>query len=1002
MTSAFQPNRLPLGGRILRDQPLAMRFDKRDVAAFQGDTLASALLANGVSIVGRGFKYHRPRGIFSAGPEEPGALVQLGENGRATPNTPATMIPAADGLRAQSQNCFPSLQYDLGAANQLLAPFIAAGFYYKTFIGPGQGTKFWMFCEKFIRQAAGLGKAPDSPDPDSYDKVNAFCDILVVGGGVAGLSAALSAARAGARVTLAEQHPDFGGALRGTPPNGETDQLVKDLLAELKSLPNAKLLPQTVVFGAYDSGVFGLIENADHSRRQNASAPRLRFHLLRAKSAVLAAGAVERPPMFGANDLPGVMLCESARIYANHFAVLPGKNAVVFANNDRAYATAADLAACGAQVHIVDPRKNPPPAAAAFADAAGVSVRAGHAVLRAQGFGKVRAVQVGKIESGLVGGALETIPCDLLAVSSGWSPAVHLWSQRGGAPVFDEKRFAFFADDSCAGNLIPAGLCAGVCGLRECAESGFAAGKKAASMADIKGRAGQFPDIPESPADSLEGFAPPLFAADNWGEPRGKVFVDLQNDATVSDVRQAAEEGYEAPEHLKRYTTIGMGTEQGKTANDNALFILAGATGKNFGGLSPPTYRPPYAGAAIGALAGAAVGRRFRPFRFSPMHAAHLECGARMTEAGLWLRPHYYPRGGETLEAASLREAAHVREKAGVVDVSTLGKIAVQGPDAAEFLNRVYANRWDSLATGKARYGAMLREDGMVFDDGVTARLGEDDFFMTTTTANAGPVLSHLEKLLQTRWPELRAQVASVSDEWGAVAVAGPRSREWLSQAAGKSADLSDAALPHMGFVWGEIGGARVRILRVSFSGERAYEVYARADCGSALWLALTEAGRAVEGIPYGVEALGILRIEKGHPAGPELDGRTTLRDLRLDRMAKKAGGFIGAALRKRAFLEEESRPVLVGLRAENPHEEIRAGSLLHSGGALKGNGEGWVSSAARSPAVGGFIALGFLTNGLSREGESVLCANPMEGGTVRARVEAPCFVDPEGGRMAG
>ena len=1008
--AASQPNRLPLGGRIDRARPLTMRLDDRPVAGFHGDTIASALLASGVSVVGRSFKYHRPRGIFSAGPEEPNALLQVGEGGFAAPNTPATMAAAADGLRLHSQNRFPSLQWDVGAASQLLAPFIAAGFYYKTFIGPGKGTKFWMFCEKFIRRAAGIGKAPDLPDPQSYHKVNGFCDVLAVGGGVAGLCAALAAARAGARVVVAEQHSHFGGAALANPANSETDRLLADLLAELQALPNAKLLAQTVAFGAYDHGVFGLIQNPSqkNSGQKNSARPGPSdplpntLHILRAKTAVLAAGAIERPPMFGGNDLPGVMLAESARLYAGRFAVLPGKNILVFANNDRAYAAAADFASLGATVRVVDPRKNPPGPVRALARDAGVEIRAGRAVLCASGFGKLRAATVGKIDGGRVGGALEKIPCDLLAVSAGWSPAIHLWSQRGGVPEYDEKRFAFLARPSDPRGFIACGLCAGAATLRESVASGFAAGKRAAAEAGIKGRSGAAPSPPENPPDALDGFAPPLFASDNWGEPRGKVFVDLQNDATVSDIRLAAREGYDAPEHLKRYTTIGMGTDQGKTANDNALHILAGENGADDARLFPTTFRPPYSGAGIGVLAGPEVGRRFRPFRLSPMHSAHLESGAKMIEAGLWLRPHYYPRGGETLAAAGAREAARVRESAGMVDVSTLGKIAVQGPDAAEFLNRVYANRWDALKIGRAKYGAMLREDGFVFDDGVTARLAADDFFMTTTTANAGPVLAHLEKLLQTRWPDLRAQVASVSDEWAAAAVAGPRSREWLATAC-DGADLSDAALPHMGFVWAEAAGLAVRIQRVSFSGERAYEVYARADRGAALWTALAAAGREVGGILYGSEALGILRIEKGHPAGPELDGRTTLRDLRLDRMAKKSGGFIGSALRRREFLESESRPVLVGLRSANPQEEIRAGSLLHSPERpLRGHGEGWISSAAWSPAVGGFIALGFLEDGISREGSFVMCANPLEGAAVRARVEPPCFVDAAGGRMGG
>ena len=1071
-----QPNRLADGGRVGRvggGRGLMMRFDGGGIAGVEGDTVASALLANGVSVVGRSFKYHRARGVFSAGPEEPGALGRVDAGGRATPNVPLTMIPARDGLQVESQNRWPSLQWDVGAVNQLFSPFVAAGFYYKTFVGWRNDTRFWMLCERFIRRAAGLGRAADSPDPDSYEKVNGFCDVLVVGAGAAGLCAALAAARAGARVVVAEQHPECGGALKANRAGSESDSFVANTLAELQSFPKVQVLAQTVAFGAYDNEVFGLIErvvdesenrNGSDPRNRNGSGngsgsdprnrigsdsqlqnrngsgsdsqngsdsgsdsrqlnqcpkpsnpvpglPRLRFHLLRAKAAVLASGAIERPPVFGGNDLPGVMLADAARTYANHFAVLPGRRAIVFANNDRAYAVAADLARVGAEVKMIDPRSAPNPDVVSLAESAGAEVLSGRAVLQARGFGKLRAAVVGKAESdnaGRVGGATETIPCDLLAVGAGWSPAIHLRSQRGARPLYDAKRFAFFANDSVAPNIVPAGLCAGAGSLGEVVADGFAAGIKAAMLAGKNKSAGQAPEVSGNAGDSLNGFSPPMFASDNWGDARGKAFVDSQNDATVSDLRLAAREGYDSPEHLKRYTTIGMGTEQGKTANDNALFLLAAETGRTTGEMSPTTFRPPYSGMEVGALAGRNVGKRFRPFRLSPAHSAHLDAGAKFIDAGLWLRPRFYPQGGEDVFAASVREAAHVRAKVGMTDVSTLGKIAVQGPDAAEFLNRVYANRWDNLKVGRARYGAMLREDGMVFDDGVTARLAEDDFLMTTTTANAGAVLSHLEKLLQTRWTKLRAQVATTTDRWAAVAVAGPLSREVVG-AAFPGADVSDEGLPHMGFVFAELrtNGAKVkaRIQRVSFSGERAYEVYVPADFGIALWSALSEAGKEFGAVAYGSEALGILRIEKGHPAGAELDGRTTLRDLRLDRMAKKDGGFIGAALRKRSALEDESRPVLVGFVSVNPREEIKAGSLPHSAGSGAGGlgdgGEGWISSAAWSPELGGYVALGFLRDGARREGEVLCCANPLGGVEVRARVSRPCMVDAEGGRMA-
>ena len=992
-----QPFRAPQGGLIDRGRTISFAFDGRRYEGHPGDTLASALLANGVRLVGRSFKYHRPRGIYSAGPEEPNALVRLRTGARAEPNTRATMIELYDGLEAESQNRWPSIAVDLWAANNLLSPLFPAGFYYKTFMGP-RGA--WMFYERYIRKAAGLGIAPQAPDPDHYEKRHAHCDVLVVGGGPAGLAAALAAGRTGARVVLADETAAFGGQLKrehipidGRPPL----EWVGRAMSELQDLPNVTLLSRTTAFGYYDHNLLALAERvADHVPEPPPYTPRGRLWLVRARQVVLATGAIERPLVFADNDRPGVMLAAAAHAYASQFAVRPGSRAVVFTNHDDAYRTALDLAQIGVRVAaMVDVRPVASGPLAARVRAKEIEILAGHAVVAARAGRTVHGVELRALEeSGAPRGDARIIACDLVCVSGGWSPSVHLHSQSGGRLAYDTA-IAAFVPSTPKQAARSAGAARGRFSLAACLADGFEAGAAAARDAGF-GRAG----APPAPwvEDEAEAALQPL-----WVLPahrKGKRFVDIQDDVTADDIGLAAREGYLSVEHLKRYTTLGMGTDQGKTSNLNGLAIMARLRGQPIPAVGTTTFRPPYTPVTFGVFAGRETGRAFAPIRRSPMHDWHEEQGAVFVEAGLWLRPRYYPRAGEGMREATAREAKHVREAVGLADVSTLGKIDVQGPDAAEFLNRVYVNGWKTLAVGRARYGLMLREDGIVFDDGTTSRVGEQRYFMTTTTANAAKVLTHLEYYLQVVWPELRVQVTSVTEEWAAMALAGPRSRAVLAELA--DIDVSDGGLPFMGVRDCRIAGVPGRVFRISFSGELAYEINVPADWGCSVWGELMGAGNEYGIIAYGMEAMGVLRIEKGHVAGPEINGQTTSHDLGLGHLVSSKKEFIGRALLARPGLADPTRPRLVGLVPKDGRTRIHAGAQIVAAASGKGPALGHVTSAAFSPALGRPIALALVSGGLERKGETLHAAFPLRGEVVPVAVTDSVFVDPEGKRLRG
>jgi sarcosine oxidase subunit alpha len=981
--SAFR--RLAAGGRIDRSKTVTARFDGRALAGFAGDTLASALLANNNVVIGRSFKYHRPRGFLSAGVEEPNGLFMLGEGNRTEPNVAGTVTELVGGLVARSQNAWPSPAFDVMAVNSLASPLFQSGFYYKTFIGPFQ--KSWMFYEPFIRRAAGLGRGTFASDPARYEIRHEFCDVLVVGSGPAGLAAALTAGRSGARVVLCEQDALFGGSLLSeNEVANETWRLSN--VAELETLKNVKLLSRTTAQGLYDGNLAVLVQRRDHLDPDPSKGEARQIVIsLRTKTIILATGALERPLIFSNNDLPGVMLASAVRTYLNRFAVAPEKRAVVVTNNDTAYDTAFDLAASGISVTVADHRKSIAAETLGKAASLGIAIFPGTGVADVEGGKSAARVQLSGIHAA-------SVDCDVLAMSGGWSPAVHLTSHGGINPKYDDA-IAAVVPGAFAPTHYGAGAVMGTFGLAAAIAEASAAGARASSMV---GHSKTRPVLAlESTVDRVYSVLPA------WAPPeggKGKAFVDFQNDVTAKDIASAHDEGYLSVEHLKRYTTLGMGTDQGKTSNINALAMMASHRGRTIAETGTTTFRPPYSAMTMGAIAGRSVGHHFRPYRLSPLHDWHAANGCTFIEAGPWLRAWYYSWAGSSPETAYLKEMELVRTGVGLADVSTLGKIDVQGPDAAEFLNRVYVNGFARLPVGKARYGVMLNDDGVVLDDGTTTRLADNHFYMTTTTAQAGEVMSWLEYLLQLHWTDLNVQVCSLTDEWAGMAVSGPKSREAL-QLAFPDADVSNANLPYMGCLDIFHEEVRVRLLRLSFSGELAYEVHLPADHAIPLWEHILNAAEPLGIKPYGLEALASLRIEKGHVAGLELDHRNTLDDLGLGKMAGKDKAYVGKELRFREKYQAEDRWSLVGIELLEPDKKLRGGAILFSAtDEIKGHGRGYITSVTWSTELGKFIALGLYQGGLKHEGEDIVCAFPLKNERARARIVSPHFIDRQGTRL--
>lgn len=995
--------RLAIGGRIDRGDVRAFSFNGRRYFGYAGDTLASALLANGIHFVGRSFKYHRRRGILGSGPEEPNALVQLGEGARTDPNMRATTVSLFDGLRAKSQNCWPFLWFDIGGINDRLAGLLPAGFYYKTFMQPA---RLWKLYEKYIRKAAGLGRAPTERDPDRYEQQYAHCDVLVVGAGPAGLAAAKAAGATGARVIIADEQEEFGGALlaeegRRTQIEGSLPQRwLGQNCAELSSMGEVSMLPRTTAFGYYAHNFIGLHERLTDHLSDEGNRPRQRLWKVRAKEVVLATGSLERPLVFATNDRPGIMLAGAVRTYINRYGVSPGARAVVFTNNDTAYAAALDMAEAGISVEaIIDLRASVEGDLPRLTREAGIPVFQGYAIVATSGWRRVTGVTVMRLNDAGDGvtGPARKFRCDCVAMSGGWNPAVHLFSQSRGKLKF-ERGDGTFVPGEATQAARSAGTCNGSFSLAECLLEGAAAGLAAALNAGFEGE-GETPPRVSEPRD---GPLKPVWRMP-FARKGARMFVDFQNDVTTKDLDLAVREGYHSIEHVKRYTTTGMGTDQGKTGNVNALAIVAGALGADIPAVGVTTFRAPYTPVTFGAIAGRNIGALFDPVRRTPMHEWHVERGAMFEDVGQWKRAWYYPRDGETMRQAVEREVKAARDSVGILDYSTLGKIDISGPDAAVFLNRVYTNSWTKLGVGRCRYGVMLRDDGMVMDDGVTVRLAEDHFLMTTTTGNAASVLSWLEEWLQTEWPDLRVHCTSVTEQFATISICGPQARKLLASVA-PDMTLDGDAFPHMSMQEGIVAGVSARVLRVSFTGEAGFEINVPTRYGRAVWNALIEAGTPLGITPYGTEAMHVLRAEKGFIiAGQESDGTVTPIDLGMSWIVNwTKGDFIGRRALNRSDTTRDDRKQLVGLLTVDPKVVLDEGAQIVKkvSDAPPMTMIGHVTSSYFSPNLGRSIALAVIRAGRDRMGEKLYA--PMLDGAIEVIVTEPVFFDPKGERLNG
>ena len=979
-------------GKINRQKQLKFSWENKNYFGYQGDSLASALLANDIRVVGRSFKYHRPRGVMSCGVEESGGLVTIGTGDRKEPNVRVTSQELYEGLIASGQNAFPSVNFDLASINNLLSRFVPAGFYYKTFMGIppfewGSGTSVWMFFEKFIRKAAGMGRSSRLPDPDVYEHANDHCDILIVGSGPAGIAAAKEAADRKLDVILVEQDNMIGGDQLS-----ENEFNSDEAYKELKSL-GVRVMKRTTAFGLYDNCVLGLVERVEENvTLSDRRLPRQRFWIVRAKHVLIGSGSFERHIAFNNNDVPGSMTVNASKHYLNRYGVLTGKKIVITTNNDSVYSTAEILAKAGANVTVLDNRKE----TNIDLNKNNFEVINGFVPYNINGSKKINSLDIVDSTNSKYN-KIDTITCDQVLMSGGWSPAVHLLSHRGVRPVWDTENLCFVPGEP-KENITVIGSARGIWGKGDCIDSGIAGTLDAINKLGISKTDYFFPK-----QGGWMNPIEPLYEVKSK-KTRSKSFVDFQHDVICDDVRLAHREGFISVEHLKRYTTLGMANDQGKMGNIIGLSLMADLLGKEIPEVGTTTFRPPFTPVSIGALAGRSVGKHFMPLRTTPMHSWNLENGATMIDAGLYDRPWYFPKSNETIDEAYIREAATVRKTVGICDVSSLGKIAIQGPDSTEFINRIYTNAFAKLPINKTRYGIMLRDDGLVLDDGTCWRLSDNEYFMTTSTSQAGRVMTWLEELLQVRWTNLKVNVTSVSEQWGVAAISGPKTRDVLSQCLEDPSSISNENLPFMGFISATLkGGIPCRIARISFSGELGYEIYIQADYASIMMDILWNSAKQFDGCLYGVEALGALRIEKGHVTGAELDGRTTIEDVGLGKMASEKKSYIGSALRKRGVLSSPDREKLVGFFPVNKKDTFASGTIICEKNNIRGFGVGRVTSVTHSPELGHWIGLGFIKGGVEEwKNINVIGSDPIRNKQIEIQVVSSHMLDPKGERMHG
>ena len=998
--------RLANHGRLInKNKAVSFTFNGKHLRGFEGDTLASALLANDQMLMGRSFKYHRPRGVVASGAEEPNGLVNLGKGASFEPNARVTTTELFDGLTATSQNHWPSLEFDVGAINTHLSRFLPAGFYYKMFMYP---RSFWKHVyEPIIRKSAGLGKAPKDRDQDTYEHFYATVDVMVVGGGIAGLAAAHAAGARGARVLLVEQTADWGG--RGVVDTPTIDGMpaqdwIDATIAALTDMPNVDLRIRCMGAGVYDHGYALAYERlTDHAPETDG--PRQRLWRVRAKQIVTATGAIERPLSFADNDLPGVLLASAVRDYVVNFGVSLGDRTVVVTNNDDAYRTAIILKKAGLDVPaIIDARTDVEGDLIDEARVLGIRVELGKGIAKAKGGKRVTGValcaQAGE------GAVLEEIACDCVAMSGGWSPVVHLWSHCGGKLNWDADQVMFRPDPERAPTghdgqpfVITAGIANGHLFTAEAVSDGWAAGRAAAKAAGHSKRG------PQSPMgeDAAEGPISPV-----WLMPQGashalrsKAWLDFQNDVKVSDVELAAQEGFESVEHTKRYTTLGMATDQGKLSNINGLAILSKSLNADIPNVGTTTFRPPYTPISMASIAGVARDGLFQPLRMTPISEWSNDNGADNEPVGQWRRPFAYVRSGESVHDAVNREVRNTRENLGLLDASTLGKLIVKGPDAGKFLDMMYTNLMSTLPIGKCRYGLMCSENGFLSDDGVVVRMSDDTWLCHTTTGGADSIHAHMEDWLQCEWWDWKVYVANVTEQYAQIAVVGPNARKLLRKLGGM--DVSAEALPFMQWAEGKIGDFDARVFRISFSGELSYEIAVPAGQGRAFWDALMDAGQEFGIMPYGTETLHILRAEKGFiMIGDETDGTVIPQDLNLNwALSKKKEDYLGKRAHTRSHMADPNRWKLVGLETVDGSVLPAGAYAIAAGDNANGqrNTQGRVTSTYYSANLERGIAMGLVLKGPDRMGE-VLEFNKVDGTTVAAKIVDPVFYDKEGAKQ--
>jgi len=991
--------RLDKGGLINRNKKISFKFNGKKYFGYEGDTLASALIANGVHLVGRSFKYHRPRGFFGVGVDEPYAIVQMNRNNEIDPNVRATEQELFEGLEAKSVNCWPNVDFDIGAINNFLNKFFPAGFYYKTFMWP---KSFWYkVYEPIIRKAAGFGVASIKHDKERYEHKYEYCDLLITGSGPSGLASAYAAAQNGAKVILAEDKSRFGGSLltsEVTIGNQSGQEWAEKIISELKLMPNVVVKNRSQVFGYYDHNMLVMSERiSDHLPKTEKYSPKQRLWYIRAKEVIISSGSIERPLVFGNNDTPGVMLSSAAKEYLKIYGVLVGKKPLIFTNNDSGYETAIEFKKNGIDPIVLDTRKNPNSEIIKEAKDLNINIKFSYVVVAAKGYKKVKSADIAKISEDKKNiSNIENIQCDCICVSGFWTPTIHLASQSGNKTKFNEKIDAFIPSQS-KQKETTLGAANGIFTLEETLKISFEKGSELSKQITKKDNKVSVPTVVEKKSSNHDKFwCVPLPEGKNY-----KRFLDFQNDVAVSDIQLALREGYRSIEHVKRYTTLGMATDQGKTSNLNGLQMVSDVENKVVPQVGHTTFRPPYTPVSIGAIVGREIGKHSKPTRKSPMHYWHEKNNAVFVDAGVWLRPRYYKQGNENLFEASKREAKNVRQNVGVCDVTTLGKIDIKGPDSAEFLNRVYTNAWLKLPVGKARYGVMLREDGIVMDDGTTTRISENHYHMTTTTAQAANVLSHLEYYLQLVWPELNVNVVSSTEQWAGAAIAGPNSRNVLKKLF-PDLDVSNEGLPFMGYMEGNLFGVNAKIYRISFSGELAYEVNVESDHGNYMWEKIMEVGREFNIQPYGTEALSTLRIEMGHVAGSELDGRTIPYDNSLDGLVSKKKDFIGKrSLSKTAYITKDRQKV-VGVIPLDKKTSIPEGSYIveDAKAKLPNPKLGHVSASCWSVEYDNPFSLAIIKDGKNMIGQKFFAMSPLKNKIIPVEIVSSHYVDPKGERV--